>query len=105
MVQRSKDCHNEVIISSLQEVILRHLKYNTWYLCNQGSVEDEAHFLLNCQCHTDIRDYELGVVLNDQDFSNKSDDDKLSILLNDFVRRTAQFLLKAFLHRRSILYT
>ena len=74
-------------------------------LCNQGSVEDETHFLLNCQCYTDIRDYELGVVLNDQDFSNKSDDDKLSILLNDFVRRTAKFLLKAFLHRRSILYT
>ena len=55
--------------------------------------------------NTDIRDYELGVVLNDQDFSNKSDDDKLSILLNDFVRRTAKFLLKAFLHRHSILYT
>ena len=55
--------------------------------------------------HTDIREYESGVVLNDQDFSSKSNDDKLTILLNDFVRQTAKFLLKAFLHRRSILYT
>ena len=27
-------------------------------LCNQRSVEEETHFLQNCQCYTDIRDYE-----------------------------------------------
>ena len=71
-----------------------------------GGVEDETHFLLNCQCYTNIRENELGIVLNiNVDVSHKSDDDKLSILLNDFVRRTAKFLLRAFLHRRSLLYS
>ena len=74
-------------------------------LCNQGCVEDETHFLLNCQCYKNLREYELGGFLNNVEFSYKSDDDKLSILLNDFVRRTAKFLLRAFLYRRSILYS
>lgn len=74
-------------------------------LCNQGCIEDETHFLLNCQCYKNLRDYELGIILNNEDFSYKSDDDKLSLLLNDFVRRTAKFLLRAFLYRRSILYS
>ena len=74
-------------------------------LCNQSCVEDETHFLLNCQCHKNLREYETVIILNNVDFSYKSDDDKLSLLLNDFVRRTAKFLLRAFLYRRSILYS
>ena len=74
-------------------------------LCNRGCVEDETHFLLNCQCYTNIHENELGIVLNNVDASHKSDNDKISILLNGFVRRTAKFLLRAFLHRRSLLYS
>ena len=62
-------------------------------LCNRGCVEDETHLLLNCQCYTNIRENELGIVLNNVDVSHKSDDDKLSILLNDSIRRTAKYLL------------
>ena len=72
-------------------------------MCNQGSVEDEIHFLSNCQYYTNLCEHEVGLVLNNEEISNKSEDDKLSILLNDYVRRTAKFLLKAFLQRRSKL--
>ena len=73
-------------------------------MCNQGSVKDEIHFLVNCQYYTNLREHELGSVLNNEEISNKSEDDKLSILLNDYVRRTVKFLLKTFLRRRSKLY-
>ena len=40
-------------------------------LCNRGCVEDETHFLLNCQCYTNIRENELGIVLNCGRFTQK----------------------------------
>ena len=43
-------------------------------LCNQGCVEDETHFLLNCQCYKNLREYELVIILNNVDFSYKSDE-------------------------------
>ena len=67
-------------------------------------IEDEIRFLLNFQYYTNLREHELGLVLNNEENSNKSEDDKLSVLLNDYVRRTAKALLKAFLQRRSKLY-
>ena len=59
---------------------------------------------LNCQHYINLREHELGFVLKNEEISYKSEDDKLSIMLNDYFRRTAKFLLKAFLQRRSKLY-
>ena len=73
-------------------------------LCDQACIEDVIHFLLNCFCYKNLSEYELGTVLNYLHISNKCDDDKLSTLLNKYVRRKAFVLLKAFLLRRRILY-
>ena len=50
-------------------------------MCNQAPVEDEIHCLLNCQYYTNLREHELGLVLNNEEIANKSEDDKLSIPL------------------------
>ena len=65
-------------------------------MCNHGSVEDEIHFVLNCQYYTHLREHELCLVLNNEEISNKSEGDNLSILFNDYVRRTAQFFTQNF---------
>ena len=73
-----------------------HANEKICIVCNQAFIEDESHFLLNCPCYKTLHEYKLGTVQNDVNFSNKCGDDKLYTLLNNYVRRTAKFLLKSF---------
>ena len=99
-----EDLQNKEAISNIQVGLLANKSMTQSVKCVlKPQLRNEIHFLLNCQYYTNLGDFELDLVLNDE-FSNKSVDDKLSILLNDYVRRTAKFLLKVFLQRRSKHY-
>lgn len=75
-------------------------------LCCQSTVLDKTHFFfLYCSFYTNLMKYELAPLINDGSFMNKNDTDKISDLLKDNKRRTAKFLLKANLQRRSKLFT
>jgi len=68
--------------------------------CDLNTVEDETHFLINCPFYNEFRLTLLsGVVLTDL-----SDSRKLSYLLNEYPRKTAKFIVKAYIKRRNTIY-
>ena len=72
--------------------------------CDLNLVKDEKHFLLVCPSYANLRDADLGISINNDDFRQLTDDMKLSLLLNDYPRKTAKYLLKAFLLRRGRIF-
>jgi hypothetical protein len=73
-------------------------------LCNDSCVENEVHFLLNCPKYNEIRSQSFGEILNDNVFMDLNVDDKLIFLFSNHVRKIAKYLVKAYLHRRNIIY-
>ena len=68
--------------------------------CSTGAVEDEVHFLLKCPRHVLFRN-QLFACINNDDFLNYQDLEKLKFLLNnpDIVKSTAKFIVNAFNNR------
>ena len=72
-------------------------------VCNNGEVEDEAHFLLRCTAYTRQRSILLEKLRDQVSFMLLSDKAKLSIILNgELVKSTAQFIIDSF-DQRSLL--
>ena len=69
--------------------------------CDQHAVEDEKHMLIHCDLYNHIRADVFGNIHTD----TLSADDKFVSLVNEHVRKTAKFLTKAYLKRRSCLYS
>ena len=69
--------------------------------CNQDAVEDEKHMLLHCDMYSHIRADLLGNLLP----NTLSADDNFVTLVNEHVRKTAKFVTKAYLKRRSYVYS
>ena len=72
--------------------------------CDLNLVEDEKHFLLVCPSYVHLRDSNLGITINSDEFRQLTDDKKLCLLLDDYPRKTAKYLLKAFLLRRGRIF-
>ena len=73
-------------------------------ICNNGEVEDEAHFLLRCAAYRRQRLILLDKLADTKAFLLLSDKEKLSVLLNgEFVKSTAQFIIDSFDHRSLLL--
>ena len=71
--------------------------------CNNNSVEDERHFLLECPEYDSIRlnafrDLPTNVI-------NEPTESKFVTLLTKYPRKTAKYIASAYLRRRSIIYT
>lgn len=73
--------------------------------CDEQCIENEMHFLINCNKYAAIRHQTFGTLLRDASFNNLPDCEKMRTLLCEHTRKTAKFLVKAYLHRRSVLYT
>ena len=71
--------------------------------CDLNLVEDEKHFLLVCPSYVHLRDSNLGTIINNE-FRQLTDDKKLCLLFDDYTRKTAKYLLKAFLLRRGRIF-
>ena len=72
--------------------------------CNTQSVEDEKHFLLHCGLYNNIREIVFQDILHTDIFINFSSDEKLIYLLQTYPRKTAKYLVKAYLKRRNVIY-
>ena len=80
------------------------LYYRLCNFCLSNTVEDQRYFLLYCDLYNDIRANIFRDVFTQTDFSVSSEENNLSSLLNDYSRICCKFIVKAYLHRRSILY-
>ena len=76
-------------------------------LCQDGSIEDEMHFLINCSSHTHIRDILFNHVLNrDPTFLDLSDTEKFITLMSstDFIRQAARSCCDMLDNRQALLF-
>lgn len=74
-------------------------------LCDSQSVETEMHFLLFCAQYNDIRNTVFDNLITDSHYLDLSNVGKLKYLLNYHTRKVSTFIVKAYLRRRSVLYS
>ena len=70
-------------------------------MCNKNEIEDESHFILNCNFYQDDRK----TLLHDiciEDFTNSYD--ILKFLMSKKIRLLARFLESAYKQRKSVMY-
>ena len=74
-------------------------------ICNNGDVEDEIHFLLNCQRYEQARQNLYTHIVDINSFMELSNEEKLIKLLNDasLVKQTAKFITSSFDLRSTII--
>ena len=73
-------------------------------LCEEGSVEDEIHFLCECSCYSDIRCKLFNQALSfDQLFLEKDNFDRFVFLMSNCQKATINFLSNAFSKRTKML--
>ena len=73
-------------------------------ICQGGQIEDEAHFLFNCDLYNVLRRQLISVISPEHLFSTLSVVDKFTILMNNYPRQTAKYLRNAFDERKHFLY-
>ena len=74
-------------------------------MCNIGAIEDECHFLFECERYNDIRnDWEATILNNCPDFMYMEVAEQLKYLFENLARSTAKFVRKCFALRQSIIF-
>ena len=69
--------------------------------CNQNQIENEIHFLFHCPLYNDIR-LDVLSCLNIDTISWKTDNDKLYLLMKNYPRKTAKYLISSLERRKHI---
>lgn len=72
--------------------------------CTDSVLEDETHFLLKCTMYSPIRNDIFQGLLNGQDITVLTNEQKLSILLNIHTRKIAKYLVRAYMTRKSHIF-
>ena len=72
-------------------------------ICKNGNIEDELHFIFECNAYT-VERQTLYNNVNMPLFDNFNNNEKLIILIQEYPRQLSKFFLKSYLIRRSILY-
>ena len=73
-------------------------------MCETDSVEDETHFLINCEFYKHIRLEIFEDQFNDATFNQLRDHHKMRYLMNNHPRKCAKFIVKGYRKRRSAMY-
>ena len=73
-------------------------------MCNQNQIENEIHFLFHCPLYNDIR-LDVLSCLSIDTISSKTDNDKLYLLMNNYPRKTAKYLISSLERRKHFLYS
>ena len=73
--------------------------------CPMLTTEDEIHFAFYCDLYDDIRRNMFSDIIVNHDFVDTSDYEKLKYLMTEYPRKFAKFLTKAYLCRRTIMYS
>ena len=74
-------------------------------LCNDSTIEDEKHFVLNCSFYRDIRNQLLSSIDLPADWNTYCETQKLKFVLNVQTRKIAKYLVKAYCLRRRHIYS
>lgn len=77
----------------------------TCRFCDSSAIEDEKHFLLDCGLYSNIRNSVFSDIISDRDYTQLGNDDRLSHLLNIYPRKCAKFIVKAYICRRTVMYS
>ena len=77
----------------------------TCRFCDLVAIEDEKHFLLTCDLYNDIRTYVFGDILRQNEFMLLNTELKMCHLLNNYPRKSAKFIVKAYIRRRTVMYS
>ena len=82
------------------------VEFRLCIFCNDNVCESEVHFLLHCNLYNDLREeLFVHVVRINPIFHRLSEFDKIgSLMSKDIVKSTAQFIQKAIMKRRQVLY-
>ena len=72
-------------------------------VCDSGKIEDEKHFILECNQYTIFRQ-SLYRQINTQYFYALPPNDQLKYLVTQEYRKTAKFISQSFMQRKTILY-
>jgi hypothetical protein len=70
-------------------------------ICNTNSVEDEKHYLMQCETYTEQRPTLFDCVTNKQ---NMTDEDLFIELLTNHHKAVSKFLYNAWNKRKNMLY-
>ena len=73
--------------------------------CSSNKVEDECHFIFDCNMYSDEREAFLSKIIETYpQFIDFDEKDKLLILFQEFTRATSKFISKCFNTRKKALY-
>lgn len=75
----------------------------TCQICDSGEVENECHFILDCDKYTTERQI-LYSKIDDQSFQTLNSPEKLKFLLTNACKHVAKYTMQSFLIRKSYLY-
>ena len=70
-------------------------------MCDSGQVENELHFLLECQFYNELRNQLSGF---NATVLNLNNSEKLKLLLSEYPRKTARYLVQSLAKRKNNLY-
>ena len=71
-------------------------------MCDSGQVENELHFLLECQFYNELRNQLLSGL--NATVLNLNNSEKLKLLLSEYPRKTARCLVQSLAKRKNHLY-
>jgi hypothetical protein len=81
------------------------LEERTCEICNQNVVEDETHFLFNCEKYNHLRTPWLeNISRRCPNFQNLEQNDQLKCIFNETPRLTAKFIKSCLVIRKTTLY-
>ena len=72
-------------------------------MCDSGQVENELHFLLECQFYNEISNQILSGL--NATILNLNNSEKLKLLLSEYPRQTARYLVQSLAKRKNHLYS
>jgi len=78
------------------------LEQRTCRLCHADSIEDEVHFLFECDTYNDLRHIHLADI--SPELTNHNSISKLNILMSLCPQKLAKLIVKAYLKRRTVIY-
>jgi hypothetical protein len=71
-------------------------------MCDSGQVENELHFLLECQFYNELRNQLLSGL--NATVLNLNNSEKFKLLLSEYPRKTARYLVQSLAKRKNHLY-
>jgi hypothetical protein len=71
-------------------------------MCDSSQVENELHFLLECQFYNELRNQLLSGL--NATVLNLNNSERLKLLLSEYPRKTARYLVQSLAKRKNHLY-